>query len=374
MIPPPRSARRVLIVGDSLHKVNPASDSSLALAESAMDSGHEVHWCEPSDVGIFGADVVVANAQRLVAAKTADLRWVPSATALGRPILQLTHFSDVWVRKDPPFNESYKTLCWILASQSAVPVANPAELLLAHHEKALQLRARAEGVLKDWEIIPTCVTSNTLLAKAFLDQYEADAKHLARAGSALGVPVNSAAGSATLGQALHPEVQWVVKPWLGHGGFDVEAFAQACEALAHVEQQFQRARDSTANQPGEPTWMIQPFLPQVRTAGDRRVFLVAGEILCDFVRIPKEGHIASNLAQGGRPELAPMTDTQRNICERLALWLDAKGILIAGVDLIDTFVGEINITSPTGLRTFESLSGRNVASRAVELLFARSAL
>lgn len=348
-------ARRVLIVGDSLQLVKTASDTSLALAEAALTRGAEVHWCTPEDVGILGADVVVAKAQRILLATASELRSAPVHSTEALPescLLPLTHYSDVWVRKDPPFDEPYKTLCWILATQSAVPVVNPAELLLAHHEKALQLRARAEGVLKDWELIPTCVTSNTVLAKAFVQQYEAAASHL------------------TQGQAA---LKWVVKPWLGHGGYGVEAFEHARDALAYVETHTAKAARRHGDANSETTWMLQPFLPQVRTLGDRRVFLVAGEILCDFVRIPKEGHIASNLAQGGRPELVPMTDQQRNICERLAEWLSAKGILIAGVDLIDTLVGEINITSPTGLRTFEQLTGQNVATRAVELLFERSA-
>jgi glutathione synthase len=347
-VPDAHAPRRVLIVGDSLDLLKPASDSSLALAEAALALHWEVHWCDAEDVGIMGADVVVTRSRRILETSTESFRVDPIVGG----VASLTHFGTVWVRKDPPFDEGYKTLCWILSTQTAVAVANPAELLLAHHEKALQLRARAEGALHDWEIIPTCVTSNRTLAEAFLTQYADEAAAFSRGLGAI-VP-----GVETHADQLH----WVVKPWLGHGGNDVEAFADAKGALAYFDAK--RAQPIAP----EPTWMLQPFLPQVRTAGDRRVFVVRGEIVCDFVRIPKEGRIASNLAQGGRPELVPLSPAQRGLCERLAFWLEAKGIAIAGIDLIDTFVGEINVTSPTGLRTFQALSGRDVARRAAALL------
>jgi len=347
-------AQSVLIVGDPLTQLKPASDTSLALAEAAIAKGFEVYWCEPADVGVLGADVVITASHRVLDASKSGFRWDAETSERLR---SLTYFDTVWVRKDPPFDEAYKTLCWILASQVAVSIANPAELLLAHHEKALQLRARAEGAIKDWELIPTCVTSNLALAEAFLTQSREEAELFV---SNLRTVMPEWAQSAQTENAL----RWVVKPWLGHGGGGVEAFADADAALAHLRERVGRAP--------EPTWMLQPFLPQIRTVGDRRVFIVKGEIVCDFVRIPKEGRIAANLAQGGRATLVPLSPAQRDVCERLAAWLKAKGIAIAGVDLIDTFVGEINITSPTGLRTYEDLTGHSVAARAVDLLLGPS--
>ena len=50
---------RILVVGDPLPSLKPSADTSLALAEAALASGRDVHWCEPGDVAIVGADVAV---------------------------------------------------------------------------------------------------------------------------------------------------------------------------------------------------------------------------------------------------------------------------------------------------------------------------
>jgi glutathione synthase len=343
----------ILIIGDTLSTLKPSGDSSLALAEAALTMGYGVFWCEPSDVGILGADVVVARTSRIVSVGSGnagvEFHWEP-----GAGLTDLRQFKQVWVRKDPPFDESYKTLCWILASQATVPVVNRPELLLAHHEKALQFRARSEGVLRDHEIVPSCVASALPLAEAFLSEYGASARGFLEGLSEV-VPGLSEQGPLT----------WIVKPWLGHGGHGVQLFTDEAKVLSFLRESFAQAESGAS---AERTWILQPYLPQIKTKGDRRVFIVRGEVVCVFVRLPAEGRIAANLAQGGRAVLEPLTDAQRSVVERIAPWLDECGIAIAGVDLIDAFVGEINITSPTGLRTYEHLTGRNVARRAAELL------
>jgi|GEM_PF-545618 len=350
-------AERILFVGDALSLLKPASDTSLALAEAALAEGLEVHWCEPGDVAIFGADVVVRGAHAITSVSTSAFSHAPAApTRVGEPALHsLASYRTVLVRKDPPFDEAYKTLCWILASQTSTPIVNAAERLLAHHEKALQLRARAEGVLRDHEIVPTCVTSRLDVAAAFLSDYSAQAKSFVH-GVSSSFPGFAKEVSASGG------LRWIVKPWLGHGGSGVQAFDTSEEALVFLKR-------ALAEKPeGETTWMIQPLLPEIKTHGDRRVFVVGGEIVCDFVRLPPEGRIAANLAQGGRAELRPLSPAQEDVARRLAAWLPTVGITIAGIDLIDTFVGEINITSPTGLRTYENLSGKNLAKHSLALI------
>ena len=59
---------------------------------------------------------------------------------------------------------------------------------------------------------------------------------------------------------------------------------------------------------------------------------------------------------------------QKELCQKIAVFLKQKNINFAGLDLIGCRIGEINITSPTGLRTYEMLTEINIAKKAFELL------
>jgi hypothetical protein len=46
--------KNILIIADSLENVKLKSDSSLFLAQVALEKGYNVSWCEPENVHIFG--------------------------------------------------------------------------------------------------------------------------------------------------------------------------------------------------------------------------------------------------------------------------------------------------------------------------------
>jgi glutathione synthase len=337
----PQTARRILIVGDPLSTLKLQADSSLALAEAALQQGHCVDWCEPHQVALFGLEVVVFHPTVL---KAVSVHGVSVGKETRRSeLVALNAYDVVWVRKDPPFDTAYKSLCWRLASQSQVPVQNPAEVLLSFHEKALPFLARSEGVLKDYEVVPTCVTADPTLADVFLKDYARSAHALA--------PFQT-----------ESPLKWIVKPWHGFAGHGVKAFSHIDEIVAFLEQNSKGSGDE---------WMVQPFLPEIATQGDARVFIVEGEEVCSFVRFPAPGQTAANLAQGGTAQKAHFTEHQKSIISRICAWLKIKNIQIAGLDFIGNWVTEINITSPTGLRTYESLTGDNAAHTAVGLLLSR---
>ena len=113
--------------------------------------------------------------------------------------------------------------------------------------------------------------------------------------------------------------------------------------------------------------MVQAFLPGV-TAGDKRILLVDGEPLGAVNRLPKAGEFRSNLALGGAPVAADLTDAERLICAELAPVLRAEGLFFVGIDVIDGRLSEINVTSPTGVREVEWLGRRPLADQVIERL------
>ena len=352
---------KFLFVADPLGSLKIAADTSLALAEAALGLGYGIDWCEPWQLGIFGTEVVVASPQPV---RFISLDHVESEPPV-KKLASLSEYAGVFVRKDPPFDEEYKNICWILAAQNKTPVYNSARSLLNYHEKALHLLAVSKGVLHDYDVAPSCVTASPDIALLFCEQQEQQAQQF------LSVFPDA------------PEFQgaafrFIVKPWLGFGGRDIEVFNSAREVhesmLAHATKHTTRFKLPADNEIENGARLlperiiVQPFLPEIFTDGDRRVLVANGKVVCDFVRFPAAGKVASNLAQGGKAVLQPISPKQKAIAENLAEFLKEHDVSFAGIDMIGNKIGEINITSPTGIRTYEQLANCNVRTSAFEAI------
>ena len=103
--------------------------------------------------------------------------------------------------------------------------------------------------------------------------------------------------------------------------------------------------------------MAQKFLPQVKK-GDKRIFIIDGKIKGAIKRVPKKNSIVSNLGQGGTAIKTKLNNKERSVANKIADFLKKNNILFAGIDLISNYlIGDINVTSPTGLKNFKDLSG-----------------
>ena len=107
--------------------------------------------------------------------------------------------------------------------------------------------------------------------------------------------------------------------------------------------------------------MCQKFLPKIKF-GDKRVFIINGKICGCISRVPKAGSILSNMSKGAKPKLIKLTKKEIKISKIIAKDLMKEDIYFAGIDFIDEKLnGDINVTSPTGLKTFFDLSNINLA-------------
>ena len=107
--------------------------------------------------------------------------------------------------------------------------------------------------------------------------------------------------------------------------------------------------------------MVQKFLPKIRE-GDKRIFVIGGTIKGVIRRIPAQGSIISNIGQGGKATRTTLTRQELKIAKIVATNLKKNKIVFAGIDLISGYLtGDINITSPTGLKNYKDLTGINLA-------------
>lgn len=292
-----------LVIADPIRNLKPKSDTTLAMVREALVRAHEVHYCTAEDLFLWEGRVFARVDNIEGCAENSH----PVTETIAEP-QALNNYDGVWIRKDPPFDTSYMSLCWLLAlEEKNVPMLNKPSLLLRYHEKMLPWEAVEAGYLRDDEVIPTFLPT----------------------GRRFPVPEN------------FPRGESVLKPWLGHGGKDVRQIA--------------------GPQTPEPYTFLQPLQKEVTRTGDRRIFILDGEVIGSFQRIPQEGSIISNLAAGGSAVQKDMTKKEQETADRLATYLKEIGIVFAGADMIDGKISEVNVTSPTGFLAYHAVGGPRLA-------------
>ena len=129
----------------------------------------------------------------------------------------------------------------------------------------------------------------------------------------------------------------VMKPLHGHGG-------AAVFRVMPQDMNFGSLFDMFSVTFREP-WVIQRFLPEVKH-GDKRIILVDGEFAGAVNRVPAADDLRSNMVRGGAAQATDLTPREREICATLGPALRERGLLFVGIDVIDGFLTEINVTSP----------------------------
>jgi glutathione synthase len=68
------------------------------------------------------------------------------------------------------------------------------------------------------------------------------------------------------------------------------------------------------------------------------------------------------MVRGGAATATELTEREAEICQRLGPALRQRGLLFVGLDVIDGYLTEINVTSPTGIRIIKTLGGTDIAA------------
>lgn len=98
--------------------------------------------------------------------------------------------------------------------------------------------------------------------------------------------------------------------------------------------------------------------------GNKRLFLVDGEILGAVLRRPS----TADFRIGAPCAPAEVDVSDRRIARALAPTLAAHGIAIAGLDVIDGRLIEVNVTCPGGMHKTDALLGTDLSGAIVRHL------
>ncbi|MFA8387056.1 MAG: glutathione synthase [Pelagibaca sp.] len=302
---------------DPIQSVNITADSSFRLAEEAQARGHELFFYSPDKLSYDEGRILAIGQSFTVQRVQGDhVAFGPEEQ------VDLAEFDVVWLRQDPPFDMHYITSTHLLDRlRGKALVVNDPFWVRNYPEKLLVL---------DFPDLtpPTMIARDLATIKAF--------------------------------KARHGDV--ILKPLYGNGGagvFRLDANDRNLTSLHELFTGFSR----------EPL-IVQKFLPDV-SAGDKRVILVDGEAVGAINRVPAEGETRSNMHVGGRPEKIGLTERDLEICARIGPLLREKGQVFVGIDVIGTYLTEINVTSPTGIQELERFDGINVAEKIWQAIEAK---
>jgi glutathione synthase len=119
---------------------------------------------------------------------------------------------------------------------------------------------------------------------------------------------------------------------------------------------------------GARSVMAQKFIPEIKD-GDKRILVIGGQpVPYSLARIPQGSEVRGNLAAGGLGRAQPLSARDREIAETLGPVLQARGLLLAGLDAIGDYLTEVNVTSPTCFREIMDQTGFDVAGMFIDAL------
>ena len=300
-----KKTKIVAIQGDKLKTINKDTDTSLLLALEAQRRGYKIYYYETENLNYINGKVQAYIKELKLFEKNKKFYKI-----INQKLFDLSKANYVLIRQNPPFNMDYITATFFLEQlpKNVKVVNNPVSV------RNVSEKFYSVNFLK--YMPPTIFTKNIEEIKKFVKKYK----------------------------------KIVIKPIHGYGGKNilfVNKSINQIKVLNYIKK-FGHI-------------MVQKFIPQV-TKGDKRVFIINGLVKGAIQRVPRKGSFVSNLAQGGKAIETKLNYKELKISKIVAKHLKKSKIFFAGIDLVSNYlIGDINVTSPTGLKNFKDLSGINLA-------------
>ena len=305
---------KIGVVMDPIESINFKKDSTLAMMLEAQSRKHQLFYMTPDSLYINekGAFAIAKTLQ----VKNDPTGWFDFKE---EKQIKLSELDVILMRQDPPFNSNYIYNTYVLesAEKEGVLVVNKPSSLRDCNEKVFATE------------FPECctpflVTSDPNLLKSFIEDHG----------------------------------DTVIKPLDGMGGSSIFRLRYSDPNLNVILE--------TITESFTTKVMIQTYIPEI-TDGDKRILLINGNPMDAAVaRVPAEGELRGNLAAGASAVARSLTEKDLWICGQVGPKLKDLGLVLVGLDIIGDYLTEINVTSPTCFREYESLCNIDVARSFIE--------
>lgn len=315
------SGLRIGFLMDPIDGLLVGHDTTFAFMFECQRRGHEIHYFEQKDLG-FRGDRAAARM------RTVRVRRVKGShyEILAEKVTPLSSLDVLFLRKDPPVDIAY-----LHATHFADLAGSEARTFIVNDPAGLRDANEKLYALRYPDLMPLTLVSNDLAAiRAFLDEVGGE---------------------------------MVVKPIDGFGG----------RGVLHVRRDDRNTSSllELVTDHGCQAIVAQQYLPESRE-GDKRIIVLDGEPLGAMLRVPNEDDVRANLAAGGRFTKAALSARDREICGRLAPDLRRRGLYFVGLDVIGSYLTEVNVTSPTGIEEINALDGIAIERNVMDFVEAKA--
>ena len=293
------------IQGDNLNKLNPKTDTTILLALEAQRRNYQIYYYRTKNL---------TYVKDKVTAKCNEISFIENSKKFykikRKSNLDLSKAKVILMRQDPPFNMDYITATYLLEKlPKKVKIINNPKSVRNISEKLY-----STNFIKFMP--PTIFTQDIEIIFRFFKRFK----------------------------------KIVIKPIHGYGGNNILLIKNHFNKK--LIQNFVKKNKHI---------MIQKFLPEI-IKGDRRVFIIGGKIKGAISRVPRKGSILSNMSKGAKAKMVKLNKREIKISSLIAKKLIKNKIILAGIDFIGGKLnGDINVTSPTGLKTYKDLSGTDLS-------------
>ncbi len=292
------------IQGSDLKKVNIKTDTTILLASEAQKKGYRIYYFEPENLSFLNGKVIAfCKYIKINKDKTKFYSLIKNIN------FNLEKSKVILIRNDPPFDNRYLYTTFLLNHISRkVKIINHPFAVRNISEKLFSIKLMRY-------MPPTLISENLSEIRSFFKKHKA----------VVAKPINGFSGNNVI----------LFKT------FNANKLKKLLKTHNHL--------------------FFQKFLPGV-SKGDKRVFIIKGKIVGAISRVPKKGSILSNMSKGAKAKLTKLTSKEVSASKAIGKLLVKNNIYFAGIDFVEEkLIGDINVTSPTGLAAYKDLSGINLA-------------
>ncbi len=295
----------ISVQADPVEKINVNTDTTYLLLLEAQKRGYQIFWYETKGLSLINKKVTASGNFVTLFKNKRNYFKKKQLTQI-----DLSRSKYLLIRQNPPFNMDYinSTLYLEKLKKSVKVINNPSAI------RNISEKFYSSKFIK--YMPPTIFTRDISKIYNFYIKYK----------------------------------KIVIKPTNGYAGkqilfldknFNKKKISDYLKKIGHV--------------------MVQKFLPAVKY-GDKRIFIINGKVMGAIKRVPSRNSILSNISQGGKAVKTILNLKERNIAKFIGKDLIKNNIYFSGIDLVSGYlIGDINITSPTGLPQFKELTGINLA-------------
>ena len=286
------------IQGSDLKKVNIKTDTTILLATEAQKRGYKVYYFRPEDLSFLNGKVVAFCKHIKINNNKKNFYSI-----LKTINFNLEKSNVILIRNDPPFNSRYLYTTFLLNHISR-------KVKIINHPFAVRNVSEKMFSINFMKYMPpTLISENQKEIKKFFKKQK----------SVVVKPIDGFSGNNVI----------LLK------SFNASKIRKLLKKNNHL--------------------FFQKFLPEV-SRGDKRVFIIKGKIVGAISRVPKKGSILSNMSKGAHAKLTKLTNKERKASRAIGKLLVKNKIYFAGIDFIqEKLIGDINVTSPTGLAAYRDL-------------------